>query len=169
MAGNGHGSACRRVITSFSPGLIGPDPAGRRGVGALVVAGVAEGRGGGSAPGLRRAGVSRAAAALLPQLLLVPLVGCGPQPPFPVQSLADSGQAPLPGAALKACAAKLDLPSELPRPADPSNFGERQRRDAFGRMVPHVPQLIVLHETVLSAADTVKRFATPHQIGRAHV
>jgi len=45
---------------------------------------------------------------------------------------------------------------------DPSNYGERQARDAFGREVPHRPQLIVLHETVLSAPHTVKLFATAH-------
>jgi N-acetyl-anhydromuramyl-L-alanine amidase AmpD len=79
-----------------------------------------------------------------------------------VQTLADAGLKPLPAAQLQACAAKLRLPPELPRPADATNFGVRQRRDAFGREVPHVPQLIVLHETVISAPDTVKRFATPH-------
>jgi N-acetyl-anhydromuramyl-L-alanine amidase AmpD len=47
-------------------------------------------------------------------------------------------------------------------PADPSNFGERQQNDAFGREVPHQPQLIVLHETVVSEADTLKLFRTPH-------
>jgi len=92
----------------------------------------------------------------------VPLAGCGPRPPFEVQNLADAGLKALPAETLAACAAKLRLPPELPRPADATNFGERQSRDAFGREVPHRPQLIVLHETVISAADTVRRFATPH-------
>jgi len=98
-------------------------------------------------------------------LLLLPLSGCGPRPPappFPVQILADSGFQPLSAKALAACAARLALPPEQRRPADASNFGERQVRDAFGRKVPNRPQLIVLHETVISAADTAKRFATPH-------
>jgi N-acetyl-anhydromuramyl-L-alanine amidase AmpD len=108
------------------------------------------------------AAASRSAGALLSLLLLVPLAGCGPRPPFEVQTLADAGLKPLPAEQLEACAAKLRLPPELPRPADATNFGERQRRDAFGREVPHGPQLIVLHETVISAADTARRFATPH-------
>lgn len=98
-------------------------------------------------------------------LLLLPLSACGPRPaapPFPVQTLADSGLKPQSAEARSACAAKLGLPPELPRPADASNHGERQALDAFGRSVPNRPQLIVLHETVISAADTVKRFATPH-------
>ena len=112
-------------------------------------------------PARLRAGAPGLVSALLPLLLLS---ACAPRvrAPFEVQTLADSGLKPLPAAALAACAARLNLPAEQPRPADPSNFGERQRLDAFGREVPHAPQLIVLHETVLSAADTVKRFATPH-------
>jgi N-acetyl-anhydromuramyl-L-alanine amidase AmpD len=95
-------------------------------------------------------------------LLLLALAGCGPRPPFPVQTLADAGLPPLSAGPLAACAARLGLPPELPRPADPTNYGERQPRDAFGRPVPDQPQLIVLHETVISATDTVRRFATPH-------
>jgi N-acetyl-anhydromuramyl-L-alanine amidase AmpD len=101
---------------------------------------------------------------LIPWLLLC-LAGCGPrppQPPFPVQTLADAGLKPLPAERLNACATRLALSQELPRPADRTNFGERQSRDAFGREVPHTPQLIVLHETVISAPETVKLFATPH-------
>lgn len=92
--------------------------------------------------------------------------GCGgprlPEPPFPVERLADAGLTPLPQRELAACAARLGLPPELARPADATNFGLRQERDAFGRTVPRTPQLIVLHETVISADDTVKLFATPH-------
>jgi N-acetyl-anhydromuramyl-L-alanine amidase AmpD len=97
--------------------------------------------------------------------LLVLLSSCGPRAvraPFPVQTLADSGLKPMAPEALAACARLLALPHEQARPADPSNFGQRQPRDAFSRVVPNRPQLIVLHETVLSAADTVKLFATPH-------
>jgi N-acetyl-anhydromuramyl-L-alanine amidase AmpD len=100
--------------------------------------------------------------ALAPLLLLS---ACGPREPkapFPVQILADAGLKPVPEPQLRACAVQLKLPPELQRPADPTNFGVRQPRDAFGRSVPHAPQLIVLHETVISAPDTVKLFATPH-------
>ena len=31
---------------------------------------------------------------------------------------------------------------------DPSNFGERFRRDAFGQVIDPTPRLVVLHETV---------------------
>ena len=103
---------------------------------------------------------------LLPLVpLLVLLSACGTKvvkAPFPVQTLADAGLQPLPAARLAACATALRLPPELARPADPSNFGQRQARDAFGRDVPNRPQLIVLHETVISAVDTVRYFATPH-------
>ena len=95
-------------------------------------------------------------------LLLLALAGCAPQPPFAVQTLADAGLKPLSGEALAACAARLRLPPELSRPADPTNYGVRQARDAFGRAVPNRPQLIVLHETVVSAADALRLFATPH-------
>ena len=138
--------------------------AGPRRAGIAVGAGVAVARGSGGFPanGSGRAEAARSGGALVVLLLLLPLAGCGPRPPFPVQTLADSGFEPLPAEQLDACAAKLRLPSELPRPADATNFGVRQRRDAFGREVPHKPQLIVLHETVISAADTARRFATPH-------
>lgn len=106
--------------------------------------------------------IRRLPLALAPLLLLS---ACGPRPPqapFPVQTLADAGLQPLRAQALQACATRLGLRPELPRPADRTNYGERQRLDAFGREVPHTPQLIVLHETVISAPDTVRLFATPH-------
>lgn len=109
---------------------------------------------------LHRSGWSRA---LLSALALPPLLAaCAPKAPFEVQTLADAGLKPLAPEKLAVCAAALGLPAEQARPADPTNFGQRQSRDAFGRPVPDRPQLIVLHETVISAADTVKRFATPH-------
>lgn len=109
--------------------------------------------------GLRLAGLRWTGAAVL---LSLPLAGCGPKLPFEVQTLPESGLRPLSARALQDCASRLALPAEQARPAAATNFGERQRRDAFGREVPHRPQLIVLHETVISAADTVRRFATPH-------
>ncbi len=102
---------------------------------------------------------------LVPLLSLLLLSACAPRAtkaPFPVQTLADAGLKPLAADQLAACARALALPPQLARPADASNFGERQALDAFGRAVPNRPQVIVLHETVISAADTARLFATPH-------
>ncbi len=116
-----------------------------------------------SAPAKHRAGlIARLLAGVAPLLLLSACVPRELKAPFPVQTLADSGLRPLSAQQLQACAAKLKLPPEVARPAHATNFGERQPRDAFGRTVPHTPQLIVLHETVLSAPETVKLFATAH-------
>lgn len=114
--------------------------------------------------GIRQNGGRRAwlLPALAPLLLLSACGPMAPRAPFPVQTLADAGLKPVPKSQLQACAARLKLPPELQRPAHPTNFGQRQPLDAFGRTVPHTPQLIVLHETVISAADTVRLFATPH-------
>ncbi len=90
------------------------------------------------------------------------LAGCAPFTGAGVPQLAEARLPRLEPAALQACASRLGLTAELPRPADPTNFGERQPRDVQGRTVPHEPALIVLHETVISAPDTVKLFATPH-------
>ncbi|MEB3322786.1 MAG: peptidoglycan recognition family protein [Synechococcaceae cyanobacterium] len=110
-----------------------------------------------SAPALLRAAGALAA----PAVLLV-LAGCGPRPAWEVQHLADPGLPRLPPERIGKCRQQLGLAEELERPADATNFGERQPRDSFGRAVPHRPALIVLHETVLPAADTLRFFATPH-------
>lgn len=75
-----------------------------------------------------------------------------PESPLPVQ----------PEERLSRCAAILGLEPELNHPAHPTNFGERQRQDAQGRVVPHVPRLIVLHETVIPAETTIRLFQTAH-------
>lgn len=93
---------------------------------------------------------------------LLPLAGCGPRPNWPVQELADAKLPRQSEAEFKRCETQLGLTAEQGRPADASNFGERTPRDAFGRRVPNTPQLIVLHETVISAPATVKLFQTPH-------
>ena len=99
--------------------------------------------------------------------LLLPLLGgCGPKPGWPVQELPDAGLPRLSEAELADCEtrlrAELGLTDAVARPADPTNFGERQPEDVFGRLVPHQPALIVLHETVVSAPATVRLFQTPH-------
>ena len=94
------------------------------------------------------------------------LSACGPRPPWPVRELAPSPVPPQKEEAQERCAqtltARQGLQSEQATPADPTNFGERQPRDVYGRKVPHAPQLIVLHETVVSEADTLRLFRTPH-------
>jgi len=90
------------------------------------------------------------------------LSGCGPRPPWPVQWLAESPLPRQPEAALRQCELRLGLAPERAAPADATNFGERQGHDVYGRAVPNRPQLIVLHETVIGAADTLRMFATPH-------
>ncbi|BEV36220.1 peptidoglycan recognition protein family protein [Synechococcus sp. M16CYN] len=47
-------------------------------------------------------------------------------------------------------------------PIDPTNFGERFTRDAFGRRLDATPRIIVLHETVYSVNSAVNTFLTPH-------
>jgi N-acetyl-anhydromuramyl-L-alanine amidase AmpD len=79
-----------------------------------------------------------------------------------VQWLAESPLPRQPEAALRQCELRLGLAPERAAPADATNFGERQGHDVYGRAVPNRPQLIVLHETVIGAADTLRMFATPH-------
>jgi N-acetyl-anhydromuramyl-L-alanine amidase AmpD len=108
----------------------------------------------------------RSAAPALLLALSLGLVACGRGPSWRVRELAPSPVPPQKKEAVERCARALaargDLTPERATPADPTNFGERQTHDAHGRRVPHAPQLIVLHETVLSEADTLKLFRTPH-------
>lgn len=98
--------------------------------------------------------------------LALVLSACGLAPTWRVRELAPSPVPRQKSEALERCArvlaARRGLKPEVATPADPSNYGERQHRDEYGRKVPHEPQLIVLHETVISEADTLKLFRTPH-------
>lgn len=98
--------------------------------------------------------------------LVLSLSACGLAPTWRVREMAPSSVLPQKADALERCARALAargaLPPEVATPADPTNFGERQRHDVHGRRVPHGPELIVLHETVLSEADTLQLFRTPH-------
>ncbi len=47
-------------------------------------------------------------------------------------------------------------------PIDPSNYGARHRRDAFGNPLDPTPRLVVLHETVFSMESAINTFRTPH-------
>lgn len=79
-----------------------------------------------------------------------------------VQFLASSGLEPVRGEALVSCKRDLGLKAEIHAPADRTNYGQRAVKDVLGRQIPNQPALIVLHETVLPAADTVSLFRTPH-------
>ena len=48
------------------------------------------------------------------------------------------------------------------RRIDPSNYGQRYRRDAFGTPVDPTPKVIVLHETVYGLSSVLNTFSTPH-------
>ena len=45
---------------------------------------------------------------------------------------------------------------------DPTNFGERYDKDAYGRVIDATPRLVVLHETVYSLSSVLNTFMTPH-------
>ena len=45
---------------------------------------------------------------------------------------------------------------------DPTNYGERYRRDTKGRRLDPTPRLIVLHETVYGIGSAINTFVTPH-------
>ncbi|MCP9799488.1 N-acetylmuramoyl-L-alanine amidase [Synechococcus sp. RedBA-s] len=45
---------------------------------------------------------------------------------------------------------------------DPSNYGVRFERDAFGHAVDPTPQVVVLHETVYGLGSALRTFQTPH-------
>lgn len=65
-------------------------------------------------------------------------------------------------AAAKECLASAGLPPETQQPADPSNYDRRLPVDASGQQVPSAPMIIVLHETVVSEADTLRMFQNNH-------
>ncbi|MFM7085683.1 MAG: peptidoglycan recognition family protein [Cyanobium sp.] len=45
---------------------------------------------------------------------------------------------------------------------DPTNFGVRYSRDAFGNPLDPTPRVIVLHETVYGMESAIQTFLTPH-------
>ena len=45
---------------------------------------------------------------------------------------------------------------------DPTNFGERYEKDAYGRVIDAMPRVVVLHETVYSLSSALNTFMTPH-------
>ncbi|MEB3353829.1 MAG: peptidoglycan recognition family protein [Cyanobacteriota bacterium] len=45
---------------------------------------------------------------------------------------------------------------------DPTNYGERFNRDAFGNPLDPTPRVVVLHETVYGMSSAINTFRTPH-------
>lgn len=89
--------------------------------------------------------------------------GLQQQVPKPILSeLIDSGLQPASAEDLSRCEKALGLPAEVKRLADPTNFGDREDVDRWGRRLRAEPLVIVLHETVISQSATVKLFQTPH-------
>lgn len=44
----------------------------------------------------------------------------------------------------------------------PTNFGERNKQDAFGNPLDPTPRIVVLHETVYGLQSAINTFLTPH-------
>lgn len=82
---------------------------------------------------------------------------------LPVLSeLADSGIKVASDEELAACVKASGLDDEVMKLADSTNFGTRESVDDWGRTLKASPELIVLHETVISEPATVNLFQTPH-------
>jgi N-acetyl-anhydromuramyl-L-alanine amidase AmpD len=73
-----------------------------------------------------------------------------------------SGLSPVSQSQFGQCQTALGLPAEKEVLADPTNFGKRYTQDAWGRTIASTPLIIVLHETVLGAKETISFFQTPH-------
>jgi N-acetyl-anhydromuramyl-L-alanine amidase AmpD len=73
-----------------------------------------------------------------------------------------SGLSPVSQSQFVQCQTELGLPAEKEVLADPTNFGKRYTQDAWGRTIASTPLIIVLHETVLGAKETISFFQTPH-------
>jgi N-acetyl-anhydromuramyl-L-alanine amidase AmpD len=93
-----------------------------------------------------------------------------PPPPAALPPPQEAWRAPLGGACradlgtrarLLALAEQLRYETSRLR-IDPSNYGERFRRDAFGRPVDPTPRVVVLHETVYGIDSAINTFMTPH-------
>jgi hypothetical protein len=58
---------------------------------------------------------------------------------------------------------QADLPGRMERlRIDPSNYGPRLARDAYGHAIPNRPQVVVLHETVYGINSAINTFGTHH-------
>jgi len=69
---------------------------------------------------------------------------------------------------IQSCINMLDVNTRN-KPAHPTNYGERLQVTAEGRKLPANPSLIVLHETVLDAQETIRLFQENHPNDRDQV
>jgi N-acetylmuramoyl-L-alanine amidase len=70
-----------------------------------------------------------------------------------------------PGRSLLELLEDIGKPSPPPQQGvriDPSNYGERFSRDAYGNPLDPTPRMVVLHETVYSLGSAISTFQTPH-------
>ena len=88
-------------------------------------------------------------------------LGREPNPPRLLEPEA-SGLNPASKSQFLKCQSALALRPENKILADPTNFGNRYTQDAWGRSIASTPQIIVFHETVLDAKETIALFRTPH-------
>jgi hypothetical protein len=79
-----------------------------------------------------------------------------------VVELTDSEFKPVSKKELDICSKALALTLERFALAHPSNYGNREPSDAWGRPLVASPQLIVVHETVVSGPQAVAFFQTDH-------
>lgn len=63
---------------------------------------------------------------------------------------------------LLTCEKRAGIQKQIEKLAHPTNFGDRYKVDHWGRSISGSPQLIVLHETVISEPATIALFQTPH-------
>jgi len=101
--------------------------------------------------------------------LVLPLAPAHPTPSPPSQARWQSPLVPVCDAATdRALTARLQalqrtLPSRIETLGiDPSNYGERLRRDAYGNPLDVRPALVVLHETVYGLGSAINTFTTHH-------
>jgi N-acetyl-anhydromuramyl-L-alanine amidase AmpD len=80
------------------------------------------------------------------------------------QDLAEQSEPPLKplkASDIKSCMNILNVPMRN-QLAHPTNYGERMQATADGKKLPTNPSLIVLHETVISAEETIRLFKENH-------
>ncbi len=80
----------------------------------------------------------------------------------PLMRLGDGRVDALSLEAIQSCEHRLGLAAEDVQLAHSTNFGERKAKDSWGRSLQVKPMVIVLHETVISEAQTLSLFKTNH-------